>query len=53
MDEKSLVIIIKGKDGEEKESKEISEYIKSKWPLVETVEAKGGQDIYDFYLVLE
>ena len=53
MDEKSLVIIIKGKNGEEKESKEISEYIKSKWPLVETVEAKGGQDIYDFYLVLE
>ncbi len=49
----ALLLLIRGNGVSEEESAPIMAYLQSKYPLAETCEADGGQDIYDYILVAE
>lgn len=53
LSERYLVMVIRGVNGTEEGSKEIADAVRRKNSMVEVCEAYGGQDIYDYYLVLE
>ena len=50
--EHSSMIILEGKDAFKGLSSEIAAYVRSTYPNVEVFESHGGQEIYDFILVV-
>ena len=52
-EEHALLLLIRGKDADEKSAMAIRNYLKKSYPSVEVVESDGGQDIYDYILVAE
>ncbi len=53
LDACGLLLIIRGKGATEAESKEISDYAKSKNRFLEVCESDGRQDVYPFIIVAE
>ena len=50
--EHSTLIILRGKDGDEGISSDIVSYVKQNYPRLEVYESFGGQNVYDFILVV-
>ena len=50
--EHSSLIILRGKDGDEKVSESLTSFVKQNYPLLEVYESFGGQSVYDFILVV-
>ncbi len=50
---KSFVIAVYGKDLAEEEREEFSSFVQETYPNVELYEIDGGQDVYDFLLIIE
>ena len=48
----SSLIILRGKTGDEAVSKDIAAYAKENYPRLEVYESFGGQNVYDFILVV-
>ena len=48
----SSLIILRGKTGDEAVSKDIVAYAKENYPRLEVYESFGGQNVYDFILVV-
>ena len=53
VDDKSFVIILSGKGATSEQTKELEEYVLNTYPQVEVYPVDGGQDVYDFILILE
>jgi len=53
VDDKSFVIILSGKGATLEQAKELEEYVLNTYPQVEVYPVDGGQDVYDFILILE
>lgn len=53
LSDRYLVMIIRGTEGTEEGSKAIADVVRRKNSMVEVCEAYGGQEIYDYYLILE
>lgn len=51
--DKSVVIVMTGKDGNESDTQKISDYIKRKYPELEFYSFDGGQDVYSYIFVVE
>ena len=50
--EHSSLIILRGKDGDEGISADIVSYVKQNYPRLEVYESFGGQNVYDFIMVV-
>ncbi len=50
--EHSSLIILRGKDGDEGISADIVSYVKQNYPRLEVYESFGGQNVYDFIMVI-
>lgn len=50
---KSFVINITGKDVNIKEQLQIEKYLKEKYPFIEIFNIDGGQEIYDYVIILQ
>lgn len=48
----STLIILRGKDGDENISTDIVNFVKENYPNLEVYESFGGQNVYDFILVV-
>lgn len=53
VEEKSFFIAVFGKDVSDSEKQTASEYVESQYPDVEFYQLDGGQDVYDFIMILE
>ena len=53
MDDKSFVIAVYGKDVLKKEKLDVASLIEKRYPNIEFYEIEGGQDVYDFILIIE
>lgn len=51
--EKEFLIIVYGKDATEDERAALKAHMAGVYPRVETYEIEGGQDVYDFLLIIE
>jgi len=51
--DKSVVIVMTGKDGNESDTQRISDYIRRKYPELEFYSFDGGQDVYSYIFVVE
>lgn len=51
--DRSFAITIYGKDATESDKDNVREYFAKNHPLVELYEVEGGQELYDFYIILE
>lgn len=51
--DKEFLIIVYGKDAAEEEKAALKAHMASVYPRVETYEIEGGQDVYDFLLIIE
>lgn len=53
MSEKEFLIVVYGKDTTDSERNELLSFMSEKYPSVEVYEIDGGQDVYDFLLIVE
>lgn len=53
LQERGFLIAVYGKDVTEQERKAVKEFVSKKFSALEFYELDGGQDIYDFILILE
>ena len=51
-EEHSSLIILRGKNGDEKVSVDIAELARKKYPLLEVYESYGGQNVYELIMVV-
>jgi len=52
-DDKSYMIAVYGQDVTEEDKQKAREYFVEKYPNIEFYEIEGGQDVYDFILIIE
>ena len=50
---RDYVILIYGAEATDEERAAVSSYIAEKYPRVELYEIDGGQDVYDFLMIVE
>ena len=53
MEEKSFIIGVYGKDALDSEKEVLFNYVTEKYPFIEFYTIEGGQEIYDFLLIVE
>ena len=50
--EHSSLIILRGKTGDEAVATDIASFVRQNYPRLEVYESFGGQNVYDFILVV-
>lgn len=53
MKEKEFLIVVYGKDASDEDHAVLGEYMAKEYPNVEVYDIDGGQDVYDFLLIVE
>lgn len=53
MNEKEFLIVVHGKGVTDEESQTLHAFMKTSYPRVEVYDIDGGQDVYDFLLIIE